>query len=128
MARKLQPCGTQGGYSRHRWRGEEPCDPCRLAWRDYQRAWREATGRRSYEKPQAPHDLAPCGTYAAAQRHKVHGEPVCDDCAAAVRTYKTEYARNARVAKRERQAALDAMFAEVVAEVTGATQPESGTL
>jgi hypothetical protein len=32
-----QPCGTQAAYKRHQRKGEEPCDPCRLAWAEYQR-------------------------------------------------------------------------------------------
>ena len=31
------PCGTASAYARHKRRGEEPCDPCRDARREYQR-------------------------------------------------------------------------------------------
>jgi hypothetical protein len=34
--RKLRPHGTVAGYRRHQRAGEEPCDPCRVAWSDYQ--------------------------------------------------------------------------------------------
>lgn len=42
--------------------------------------------------------LKPCGTRAAAQRHRYRGEPLCDSCVAAVR-------RHDRERKRERRAA-----------------------
>jgi hypothetical protein len=113
LTRRLKPCGTVGGYSRHRLHNEEACEACRIAWRNYHRARRAA----GYTQPDAPHELAPCGTYAAHQRHLAHGEPVCEACAAANRAYKTEYARARRTAKRERREALDQMLAEVLAEV-----------
>jgi hypothetical protein len=33
-------CGTISGYSGHRKRSEQPCDPCKAAWADYQKAYR----------------------------------------------------------------------------------------
>lgn len=36
MARELQPCGTPAAYMRHRKAKQKPCDPCRLAWNEYQ--------------------------------------------------------------------------------------------
>lgn len=42
MNRKLQPCGTEAAYRRHRIRGEEPCKPCVLAFR---KKGRERTAR-----------------------------------------------------------------------------------
>jgi hypothetical protein len=33
-------------------------------------------------KPLKPEDLQPCGTPAAARRHRWHGQPLCDDCRA----------------------------------------------
>lgn len=41
MARELAPCGTHAAYKRHRRRGEEPCQECREAARDYTRKRRE---------------------------------------------------------------------------------------
>ena len=32
-------CGTRNGYVKHRYAGDVPCDPCRQANADYQRAW-----------------------------------------------------------------------------------------
>lgn len=34
------PCGTDGGYQRHRRAGEEPCDECREAKRRYMAEYR----------------------------------------------------------------------------------------
>lgn len=31
-ARKPKPCGTAAAYRRHKWNGETPCEPCRLAY------------------------------------------------------------------------------------------------
>lgn len=36
-------------------------------------------------------ELKPCGTLAAAVRHKRHGEPVCDACTAAQAAYMHDY-------------------------------------
>lgn len=33
-------CGTRSGYSRHRRKGEDACDPCRQANADYSRVWK----------------------------------------------------------------------------------------
>lgn len=35
--RRVAECGTLAGYSRHRRRAQEPCDPCRAAKSDYER-------------------------------------------------------------------------------------------
>lgn len=32
-------CGTRNGHMKHRRAGDVPCDPCRQANADYQRAW-----------------------------------------------------------------------------------------
>lgn len=40
------PHGTYSGAQRHRKEGETPCDPCKAAAAEYQRAWRQS----------APHD------------------------------------------------------------------------
>jgi predicted component of type VI protein secretion system len=36
---QLLPCGTSAAYQRHRKAGEQPCAPCREAWREYQAAY-----------------------------------------------------------------------------------------
>lgn len=35
MARELQPCGTPAAWQRHRYRKEEPCQPCKEAMRSF---------------------------------------------------------------------------------------------
>lgn len=51
--RKLKPCGTSGGFQRHRSRKETPCDECRTAWKAYMTNWhrenREHTRKVSQE-------------------------------------------------------------------------------
>ena len=47
MSDKLPPtgderCGTRAGHSRHYRKGERPCGPCRIAYRQYHRKWSEA--------------------------------------------------------------------------------------
>lgn len=37
----VAPCGTSGGYQRHRKAGEEPCDSCRDANRRYMSGYRD---------------------------------------------------------------------------------------
>ena len=36
----MQPCGTRAAAIRHRLAGETPCEPCRIADAEYQRAYR----------------------------------------------------------------------------------------
>jgi chromosome condensin MukBEF ATPase and DNA-binding subunit MukB len=36
--------GTYGGYQRHKKKNEPPCDECKAALADYQRAWRARKG------------------------------------------------------------------------------------
>ena len=36
----MSECGTTAGYRRHRRHDEQPCKPCTVAIRDYQRKWR----------------------------------------------------------------------------------------
>ncbi len=38
-------------------------------------------------------DVMPCGTSAAARRHRRRGEPVCPACATAERVRRADYAR-----------------------------------
>lgn len=116
MPRELEPCGTVGGYGRHKWRGEPIDEACQIAWRDYHRARRAA----GYAPPETKRELAPCGTFAAAQRHRKHGEPVDEACAQADREYKAEKAREYRAAKKARREALDQLLVETWAEVNAA--------
>lgn len=45
---------------------------------------------------------APCGTYAAEQRHRRRGEPVDEACRAARREYMSTYRADPEVQKRDR--------------------------
>jgi hypothetical protein len=42
------------------------------------------------------HKLSPCGTYAAAVRHKRHGEELDDACESAYRAKRTQYMKKWR--------------------------------
>jgi hypothetical protein len=35
------PCGTTSAYKRHQRRGEDPCEPCKAAKREYDKQWWE---------------------------------------------------------------------------------------
>lgn len=65
-------CGTNGGFQRHYRQGEEACEPCKEAKREYNRGYRP--------KNTTPRELKPCGTRAAYQRHKLAGEEPCEAC------------------------------------------------
>ena len=43
------PCGTRSAYVRHKRKGEQPCDACRLAYNEYWRSWyqRSRSGQRA---------------------------------------------------------------------------------
>lgn len=43
----LQPCGTHAAWTRHRSRGEEPCEACWVGEREYQRS---RPGRRAGDR------------------------------------------------------------------------------
>lgn len=118
MSRKLQPCGTNGGYERHRLHHETACDPCREAHRLYMIEYDAARGRTNHDARPEPRELVPCGTFAAAQRHLRHDEPLCDPCADATRAYKADYARKRRAATVTRRLELDALIGDVFGAVT----------
>ena len=99
--------GTYARAKRHKRDGEPLCDPCAEALREYQR---EAAARSRHrrkaklEKPgprtvipegEPPPSLAvephPCGTTAAAARHRKKGEPLCEPCRLAEREYHNAY-------------------------------------
>ena len=69
-------CGTPGGYSRHRRRGEEPCEACKASRRK-------------------PRELSPCGTPGAAKRHWRNDEE-CEECRAAERRRVQDAGRRRR--------------------------------
>ena len=86
-------CGTPSGYQRHRRNQEQPCQACRDANREYNRQKdaqrKERANARKREKRQAagatPRVLRPCGTSAAARRHRRKGEELCGPCREAYR-------------------------------------------
>jgi hypothetical protein len=92
---EARPLGCNGAYGvsgahRHRRRDEDTCGACLASEAHYQREY-----RRGQPKPKA---LKPCGTWAAAQRHRKKGEmPLDFACRLAESVYKQE--------RRERNAA-----------------------
>ena len=42
--------GTPTGYGQHQTAGEKPCDACTAAKSEYDRRWREATGRQKSDR------------------------------------------------------------------------------
>lgn len=67
-------CGTHRGYARHRYYGEEPCQPCRTANTAYKR-----------ERARAAKDAAKLqpiehGTANGARQHRYRGEKPCAEC------------------------------------------------
>jgi hypothetical protein len=80
-----RPLGCNGAYGvsgahKHRRQGEDTCPPCLASEAHYQREY-----RRGQPKPKA---LKPCGTWAAAQRHRKRREPLDFDCRLAESVYK----------------------------------------
>ena len=53
----------------------------------------------------APRGLAPCGSHAAHNRHRAHGEPPCGLCTDAERAYQADRHRRRRAAPSEEDAA-----------------------
>lgn len=63
-----QPCGSYGGYQRHKKVGEKPCDPCREANRRYHSRYRDANP----EKRQADIDLLAARREATRRLIELH--------------------------------------------------------
>lgn len=81
-----RPLGCNGRYggsgaTLHYKRGETACDKCKASASHYKRERRR--GERN------PRRLKPCGTPAAAARHRVNGEPVDFACHLAEANYRT---------------------------------------
>jgi hypothetical protein len=80
-----------------------------LAWMDEPPRVREPY-RPLPAEPRPPRELAPCGTRAAHERHKIRGEKPCDACNEAQRAYHaaryidSRQAQEARAAGRARRA------------------------
>lgn len=99
---EAKPLGCNGKYGRsgmerHRYHGEEICEPCRESGRHYDRE------RRRGQK--YPRTLYPCGTYQAAARHKRKGEEVDYPCKVAYAERNTRDTRAKRARARAKLAA-----------------------
>jgi hypothetical protein len=86
MARPLGCNGRYGPSGRlaHSRAGEEPCALCKESHNHYRREAKRGnpgTGRR----------LKPCGTNAAAKRHRRRGEKECLPCAVARSNYNGQF-------------------------------------
>lgn len=87
--------GTRARYYWHLYHGEEPCDSCRQANRDYNEARRRARGVQpllefiAEWKAKAELDH-PHGTWQAGARHYKRGETPCEACRLAYNAYYRE--------------------------------------
>jgi len=108
MPRELQPHGTPGRYQRHIKAGEEACDACREALANYKRDYR--AGKVAKREP------AKCGTLRGYEAHRYRSEQACRGCLDAYAAYTNNRRAKVRQARAERAAALDAAWAEVLAE------------
>lgn len=102
------PHGTNAAYARHIKAGEDPCDACKTAHNEEQKARRDGT--------LPPRALRPCGTLSAARRHRAHKEPLDAEC----RQVEADFNRDYKKARRQRKAAFDTALAEVLAEMAAA--------
>lgn len=99
IAGALHPCGTLGGWYRHRAKGGgKTCNRCRTARALYDAATPEQRAllrtpmdRRRYK--------APCGTPQGYNAHRDRSEDPCDDC----RTARAKYDAERYQARRARQ-------------------------
>lgn len=96
-----RPLGCNGKYGDsgrklHRRKGEEICSDCRESANHVVRERRRGSP--------SPRRINPCGTAAAARRHRLRGEPVDLLCRAAEANYHAENRRKHREAARNRAA------------------------
>lgn len=75
-------CGTIGGNSAHKRRGEPICDACKAAEAQYRKDRRGGITR--------PRPPVVCGTYNGAQKHRRLKETICHPCAEAERAYNRD--------------------------------------
>ena len=108
MPREPQPHGTPARYQRHIKDGEDACNACRTARANYKRDYR--AGLIPKREP------AKCGTLRGYYAHRYRKQKACRACLDAYDEYTNERRAKARQAKAERAAALDATWAEVLAE------------
>jgi hypothetical protein len=74
------------GRNGHKNRGEPICDKCLTSAAHYAREWRR--------KAIKPRTLEPCGTHAAAERHRRNNEPIDMACRLADAAKSQEYRDN----------------------------------
>lgn len=92
---EARPLGCNGAYGvsgahRHRRRDETTCTDCLASEAHYMREY-----RRGQPKPKI---LKPCGTWAAAQRHRKKREPLDFACRLAESKYKKAMRERAEAA------------------------------
>ena len=90
------PLGCNGlygksGYNKHKYHGTEPCEACKESKRHYER---ERDRGQNY-----PRKLKPCGTPAAAKRHRYNKEPLDIACRLAEQRERNEIRDRKRRAK-----------------------------
>lgn len=112
MPKPLSPCGTIGAYQRHLKAGQEACAACKEARAAYTRDRRE--GRIKARRP------AQCGTLRGYYSHRHHKTQACRACLDAYAAYTGARRARLRAERAERAAALEAAWAEVLAETGGA--------
>ena len=83
-------CGTTRGYNKHHREGEQPCQPCLDAQRDYRRAYRARTVPPAAQRTD-PADTGACGTPKGYQRHHRAGQHACDACKQAMTDHQHDY-------------------------------------
>jgi hypothetical protein len=106
--REPQPHGTPARYQRHIKAGEDACEACLEARAKY---------TRDYRAGKVPkRDPAKCGTLRGYEAHRYRKQQACRACLDAYAQYTNDRRAKARQAKAERAAALDAAWAEVLAE------------
>ena len=72
-------CGTRAGHIQHYKKGEEYCEECVRANREYQKAFRERK-MVPIEERVAPTNRKQCGTSRGSDFHYYHGEHPCARC------------------------------------------------
>jgi 5-methylcytosine-specific restriction endonuclease McrA len=72
-------CGTRSGHKQHYKLGEEYCDPCKQANREYQTFFRKKKFI-PFENRVAPTEHKSCGTPRGRDLHEYYGELSCEPC------------------------------------------------
>lgn len=105
----IAPCGTESAYRRHK-RYREPIDEAcaegHAEWLDQSRERRRKNRNLSKARIRArngyvPKELLPCGTRAAAERHKRRGEPIDEACRLAYNAARREYEQQRQATRRQ---------------------------